>query len=157
MQSDASKELPIFQPTFIIFASSIPDICDNSEGFDEAEPEVLELTEELSVELNELSEELEFSVELALSVELEEPALSVCEEPEFPEEPTFSVGEEPEFPEEFSITAPFEHPARHATAVISKNNFRFKNNTSYLSIWKYFTIFCAVCQSKKLNKSKKVD
>ena len=104
---------------------------------------MLELTEELSVELNELSEELEFSVELALSVELEEPALSVCEEPEFPEE--------------FSITAPFEHPARHATAVISKNNFRFKNNTSYLSIWKYFTIFCAVCQSKKLNKSKKVD
>ena len=62
---------------------------------------MLELTEELSVELDELSEELEFSVELALSVELEEFALSVGEEPEFPEKPTFSVGEEIEFCEEY--------------------------------------------------------
>ncbi len=126
----------------------MPDICAKSEGFAEAEPEELVVIEELSVELDELSEELEFSVELALSVELEELELSVDEESEFPEEPTFSVGEELEFCEEYSITPPLEHPARQATAVISKSNFRFKSNTSYFIIWKYFTIFRTICQWK---------
>ncbi len=113
----------------------MPDICAKFEGFAVAEPEELVVTEELSVELDELSEELEFSVELALSVELEELELAVDEKTEFPEEPTFSVTEEPEFAEGFSITTPLEHPARHATAVISKNNFRFKSNTSYKNLF----------------------
>lgn len=95
----------------------MPEICAKSEGFAEVE------LEELAVELEELS------VELALSVELEELALSVVEEPEFPEEPTFSVIEELEFCEEYSITPPFEQPAKQAraiAAVIAAKIFLFK-------------------------------
>ena len=108
----------------------MPDICAKTEGFSVAELEELSVElEELSVKLDELSEELEFSVELALSVELEEHALSVVEEPEFSEEPTFSVTEELEFCEEYSITAPFEQPAKQAraiAAVIAAKIFLFK-------------------------------
>ena len=146
MQSDASKELPIFHPTFIIFASSRPDICAKSEGFSETEPDELSVEiDELSIEIDELSEELEFSVEL------EELVFSVAEESEFPVEPTFSVTEELEFPVEFSITAPFEQPERQQTATaaaIIKRIFLFKSNTSYLIIWNYFTIFRTICQWK---------
>ena len=99
----------------------------------------------LSVELDELSEELEFFVEF------EELVFSVAEESEFPVEPTFSVTEELEFPVEFSITAPFEQPERQQTATaaaIIKRIFLFKSNTSYLIIWNYFTIFRTICQWK---------
>ena len=96
----------------------MPEICAKSEGFAEVE------LEELAVELEKLSEELE-----ELSVELEELALSVVEESEFPEESTFSVIEELEFCEEYSITPPFEQPAKQAraiAAVIAAKIFLFK-------------------------------
>ena len=93
----------------------MPEICDNSDGFPEVEPEELEVAGGTSVELDELSVEpeelveLALSVEFALSVELEEAALSV--ELDVPEDTA-----ELEIAEEFSFTVPFEQPERQANA-----------------------------------------
>lgn len=138
----------------------MPEICDNSDGFPEVEPEELEAAGETSVELDELSVEpeelveLALSVEFALSVELEELALSV--ELDVPEE--LEDTDELEIAEEFSFTVPFEQLERLTTAAaaISTRIFRFKSNTSYFIIWKHFTIFRTICQSKKRNNYEKV-
>lgn len=135
----------------------MPEICDNSDGFPEVEPEELEAAGGTSVELDELSVEpeelveLALSVEFALSVELKELALSV--ELDVPEDT-----DELEIAEEFSFTVPFEQLERLTTAAaaISTRIFRFKSNTSYFIIWKHFTIFRTICQSKKRNNYEKV-
>lgn len=135
----------------------MPEICDNSDGFPEVEPEELEVAGGTSVELDELSVEpeelveLALSVEFALSVELKELALSV--ELDVPEDT-----DELEIAEEFSFTVPFEQLERLTTAAaaISTRIFRFKSNTSYFIIWKHFTIFRTICQSKKRNNFEKV-
>lgn len=135
----------------------MPEICDNSDGFPEVEPEELEVAGGTSVELEELSVEpeelveLALSVEFALSVELKELALSV--ELDVPEDT-----DELEIAEEFSFTVPFEQLERLTTAAaaISTRIFRFKSNTSYFIIWKHFTIFRTICQSKKRNNYEKV-
>lgn len=135
----------------------MPEICDNSDGFPEVEPEELEAAGGTSVELEELSVEpeelveLALSVEFALSVELKELALSV--ELDVPEDT-----DELEIAEEFSFTVPFEQLERLTTAAaaISTRIFRFKSNTSYFIIWKHFTIFRTICQSKKRNNYEKV-
>lgn len=154
MQSDASKELPIFQPTFIIFASSIPEIPCKSDGGS------VGALDELAISVEELSDELEeFSVELEeLSAELEELELSAVEEPELLDVPTLSVIEEPE---EFSLTVPPEHPEKHATAItaaIITKIFLFKNNTSiqlFENILPHFARYvnrkCGI-NTKKLDK-----